>query len=461
VFSPLQVGVTGVPREGRARPWGLLEQRLSYWSSQSQNALVQAARARLASLAAPKMLTQQRKLVEQVLAAVDSNQCNAVLVSTYLMYRDAVTEIASGCLKRRVPVLVGGPYFSEPQVRQEWVQIPGVAGIVGGEVELHLPQIVHSLLAGNPLDAYDGIFTRNCVFGGRGRLAAPLKELDSLPFPDYTDFPWDRYPNRIIPMITGRGCGWGACSFCSDVTSTAGRTFRSRSPQNVLEEIAHHHRVHAAKQFVFTDLKLNSNLEVWRALLARFQEVAPGAEWIGAVHVGAPQDNGLSADELRQARAAGMVRLTTGIESGSQRVLDSMAKGTNLAVTSKFLHDAAAAGVSVRATMITGYPGEEADDVRQTAEFLEQHTDCIERVILNRFVIMTGTHVHRTLERSPSRLRGVLNLHPQHREARVAHAYAPARDRHYSLEMHRLQAVAHRINRKQLLPHARPFEGVM
>ena len=461
VFSPLQVGVTGVPREGRARPWGLLEQRLRYWSAHSSNRLVRAARARVASLAGPKMLTQRRKLVEETLATVDSTRCDAVLISTYLMHREAVAAIASGCAERGVPVLVGGPYFAQAEVRQEWVQIPGVAGVVGGEVEMQLPQIVRSLIAGNALDTYDGIFTRNCAFGGRGRLAAPLRDLDALPFPDYADFPWDRYPNRIVPMITGRGCGWGVCHFCSDVTSTAGRTFRSRSAENVLKEIAHQHQVHGAKLFAFTDLKLNSNLEVWRALLSRFQEAAPGAEWIGAIHVGAHDENGLSADELRQARAAGMVRLTTGLESGSQRVLDSMAKGTNLAVTSKFLHDAAAAGVSVRATMITGYPGEEADDVRRTAEFLERHTDCIERVILNRFVIMTGTHVHRTLERAPDRLRGVLELHPQHVQARVSHAYAPAHDPDYDQAMRRVQAAAHRINRKHLLAHARPFEGVM
>jgi radical SAM superfamily enzyme YgiQ (UPF0313 family) len=63
------------------------------------------------------------------------------------------------------------------------------------------------------------------------------EDLDQLPFPDYSDFPWQSYPNRIIPMISGRGCGWGVCKFCSDVTSTAGRSYRSRSPGNVREEI--------------------------------------------------------------------------------------------------------------------------------------------------------------------------------------------------------------------------------
>jgi anaerobic magnesium-protoporphyrin IX monomethyl ester cyclase len=461
VFSPLQVGVTGVPREGRARPWGSIDQRLRYWSAHSRSRVVRATRERLAALAGPKMLTHQRELVEQTIAAIERKRRDVVLISTYLMYRDACAEIATACEERKIPVLIGGPYFSQAQVRHEWVNLRGIAGIVGGEVEPQLPQIVRDVAAGAQLENYDGIFSANGVFGGRGRMAAPLKELDALPFADYSDFPWERYPNRIIPIITGRGCGWGACTFCSDVTSTVGRTFRSRSPENVLAEIEHQARKHSARQFVFTDLKLNSNLAMWQALLENFQRIVPGGEWIAAVHVGANEPNGLTRDELRQARAAGMVRLTTGLESGSQRVLDSMAKGTDLAVTSKFLHDAAEAGISVRVTMITGYPGEVATDVEQTAEFLERHHDCIERVMLNRFAIMTGTHFERTLEREPARFPGVREVRAQHREAHVAHAYAPAGEREYRRAMRRVLAAAHRVNRKELLASARPFEGVM
>ena len=116
-----------------------------------------------------------------------------------------------------------------------------------------------------------------------------------MPFPDYSDFPWAAYPNRIVPIITGRGCGWGVCTFCSDVTSTAGRSYRSRSPDNVLSEIASHHRAHGVSRFVFTDLKLNSSVEMWRGLAAGMQAGGPWAQWIGAVHVGPEPDNGLVA----------------------------------------------------------------------------------------------------------------------------------------------------------------------
>src|SRR5262249_22089678 len=155
-----------------------------------------------------------------------------------------------------------------------------------------------------------------------GSFAPPLEDLDAVPFPDYSDFPWDRYPNRIVPIVTGRGCAWGACTFCSDVTSTAGRSFRSRSARNVLAEIEYQSTRHAVKHFVLTALKLSRTLARWRALAQGMQTAAPGATWIAAVHVGseAGGGNGLTPDELAAVAASGCVRLTTGLETGSQRV---------------------------------------------------------------------------------------------------------------------------------------------
>jgi hypothetical protein len=74
---------------------------------------------------------------------------------------------------------------------------------------------------------------------------------------------------------------------------------------------------------------------------------------------------------------------------------------------------------------------------------------------------MTGTQVHRALERGSSRLPGLLNVRPQHRLASLEHSYAPASEPDYKEAVYQLLAAVHRINRKDLLPDAREFEGVM
>jgi len=150
------------------------------------------------------------------------------------------------------------------------------------------------------------------------------------------------------------GLQLGRCLFCSDVETVNGRTFRSRPVEAVLDEISQQSARHAAKQVAFLDIKLNGDLAMWRGVADGFQRHLPGGTWVGTVHVQSRGDNGLSRDDLQAAYDSGMRRISCGLETGSQRVNDSMAKGTQLAQTSEFIRDAHAVGLSVRATMMLG-----------------------------------------------------------------------------------------------------------
>ncbi|MBV1858823.1 MAG: radical SAM protein, partial [Nannocystaceae bacterium] len=293
------------------------------------------------------------------------------------------------------------------------------------------------------------------------RQPPPVKDLDAIPAPDYSDFPWDAYPNRIAPLITGRGCGWGKCSFCSDITSTIGRTYRSRSLDNVLDEVTLHSERYNTKLFVFTDLKLNSDQSVWKGLHKNMQRVAPGAQWVCAIHIPADGGGGLTEEDLKQAAESGLVRLTTGFESGSMKVLGAMNKGTNLEQMSQTLKNADAAGISVRVTMIVGYPGETADDVVASARYLEDHVNTIERVMFNRLQMMTGTILHRGWQSHPSRYPDLKKVKPNHRLGQLQHEFKPSEKPEYLAAVDRLLAAVHKINLKPLKPSARQFEGVM
>lgn len=460
VFSPLMVGVGGVVRERRPHRLGLLVSKLNHRAATSSQAWVRRWRQRVADGRVSDLAAHHDKVVEGFAQSLASTKPDAVLISTYLMYRPVCERICALCRDAGVPVLIGGPYFSQPEVIGEWMGIGGLSALAAGEVELELPQIVRTLIAGTDLSRYAGIISSDAQGAVRGHVAPPLTRLDEVPFPDYNDFPWGTYPNRIVPIVTGRGCGWGVCTFCSDVTSTAGRSFRSRSPTNVLQEMAHHHHRLGVSRFVFTDLKLNSDLAMWRSLVANVQTTVPGAEWIGAVHVGLGE-NGLSAGELREAAASGCVRLTTGLETGSEHIGELMKKGTRREAVGQFLQDAAAAGISTRCTMITGYPGEQAQDVHASAAFLELHHDAIERVSLNRLNVVMGTTLHRRLQAQPERFRGVTVLSQNPAMAQVEHHNLETQSTEHRRAMGRLLTAVHRINRKALMRRAREFEGVM
>ena len=458
VFSPLSVGVKGVKREAPVPAYGLLLDRVGYRTAVAKNRLVTSIRQQIASRGRSELVRQSGSVAKRLSEQLDASQPDAVLISTYLMYWPLCKSIAALCEARGIPVLIGGQYFVDPNVIAEWVKIEGVSGIVGGEVENELPEIVRALVAREPLDRFAGVHTRNDI----GYTAAPpLEDLDGVPFADYRDFDWARYPTPIVPMITGRGCAWGACTFCSDVTSGAGRTFRSRSVDNVMAEIALQSDRHDTGRFVFTDLKLNSNPTLWNGLIANIRQVRPDAQWIGAVHIGNVDRDRQLPHQLVDASRAGMVRMTTGLESGSQRLIDSMRKGTDLAYTSKCLQAANTAGISVRVTLIVGYPGETAEDLHATADYLKQHGNCIERARLNRFQIIMGTKFHHEMRNPQRPNHGLTQVAENHREALIDHRYEMSSKRDYRRAMDQLLGVVHRINRKPIREVARAFEGVM
>jgi anaerobic magnesium-protoporphyrin IX monomethyl ester cyclase len=456
VLSPLAHRVPGIQREAPPRPFGHLEQALRYWSATTPLTVVRALRNRAASLKSRRR-GLSRLLVSEVERRIKDRSVDVILVSTYLQYFGETLRLGAICARGGMPLILGGSYLNQPEVGREWISIPGVSAIVAGEVEPELPHIVRAIVEGRSTSEFEGVWTRETR---ELRPAPPLEGLDSIPFPSYVDFPWHLYPNRIVPILAGRGCGWGVCTFCSDITSATGRSFRSRSAENVLRELEFQFRTVGARHFVFTDLKLNSDLVVWRTLLTSLQSRVPGATWVGAVHVGSRGENGLSKDDLSMAREAGMARLTTGLESGSQKILDAMAKGTSLEQNSQFLRNASDAQISVRVTLIVGYPGETAEDVRQTTSFLRAHSSMIERVTLNRFTIMTGTTIERRLRSDRGGALGVSGLMDDHRNGVVHQTYRTPQPGYLSA-VFELITLVDSINGIPLVGDASTFDGVM
>ena len=458
ILSPLSYGVRGLTREPRSTLWRHLFNRANQAAAHSSLSVVRGLRDSAAELRRRQFLARCHRVAARVEQALNQSRYDIVLVSAYLMYYPVCQAIGALCQSRGVPLLIGGAYLNQPEVVAEWRGMPGLTALVGGEPERYVADLVDAAARRRPIDGFPGV---NLPCGRAGPKPAPARDLDAVPFPDYSGFPWERYPHAIVPILSGRGCGWGACTFCSDITSSSGRTFRSRSPGNVLDEVEWQSRRHRATRFVFTDLKLNSDLSMWFGLVEGMPKRVPDPRWIAAVHVDGNRDNGLSEPDLRAARRAGLVRLTTGLESGSQRVLDAMRKGTDVERSSRFIRDANAAGISVRVTMILGYPGEQAADVAMTARFLEQHEAHLGRVSVNRFQLITGTTVHRQLEKRPEGSPGVALATVNHRLAQIDHSCPSTHSKKYRRAVGDVLNVVHRINRRGLSEGARGFEGVM
>lgn len=384
---------------------------------------------------------------------------DAVLLSAYLQHRATVRDIGRMASARDVPVILGGPMFNLANVAAAWKDLPGISAIVGAEVDRDLPNILTALDEGSDLLQFKGVTLPD---GRASAPATPLRELDRSPVPDFTDFPWDRYPVRIIPVMTGRGCQWDKCLFCSDVISASGRTFRTRSVENVLLELEEQARRHETTNFLFLDLKLNSWPDMLRGIGRDIGRYVRGAEWIGTVHVDQRRDNGLSRADLEAAAEGGMRRISFGLESGSQPLLDAMRKGSSVEGNSRFIRDAHAAGLSVRCTMFKGFPGETAADMQATADFLEAHAEFLGRVHFNDFTLHTGTPIWEAMQTKAGSDQPPLDVHT-HRNARARseYRYRTPPSKAYRRAKARALSVVHQINRRQLSDAARQFDGLM
>lgn len=383
---------------------------------------------------------------------------DALLISAYLQHYRTVVEIGKLAAAHGVPMMVGGPMFNQVETASVWRRVPGLVALIGAEADLIVPDIVNAVCGGGDLLGFAGVVLPD---GRRSAAAPPLRQLDRVPVPDFSDFPWDRYRMRVVPLMAGRGCQWNRCNFCSDIVSVSGRTFRSRSVETVLHEIREQARRHQTTNFLFLDLKLNSSPAMFRGIVEGIQSSVRGAEWIGTVHVDQRADNGLSRADLRAAVASGMRRVSFGLESGSQRMLDLMEKGCRVETNSQFIREAYEAGLSVRATMFKGYPGETAEDLEQTADFLNRHREWLDRVRFNDFSIQAGTPIYAAVTDDPDQYPDIMVRRLEHRDARALyiarHTTSPA----YRRAKAAVSEAVFAINRRRLRSAARAFDGLM
>jgi len=453
VLCPLNLGVGTLPREHRDTLADHLARKLHHASWRPYIGLRDTARwvrGRWMSRTDPVVMTAVREAL--------ARRPDVILLSAYLQHHETVRAIGEIAAAQGIPLLLGGAAFNIAEVADAWRDVPGLTAIVGGEMDLALPDMARTVVGGGDLLAFDGVILPD---GRRSRPAPPLRGLDRVPVPDFTDFPWGRYPHRVVPVMTGRGCQWNRCLFCNDIATASGRTFRSRSPEVVLDELAFQARRYDSRGFIFLDLKLNSYPAMLRAIVAGIRTAVPGAEWIGTVHVDGRRDNGLDRADLEAMVGSGMRRISFGLESGSQRMLDAMDKGATVERNAAFLRDAHAAGLSVRATMFRGFPGETADDLAATARFLETNGRLIDRVRYNDFTVAMDTPIYATLRDAPERYPTLRLTGATPLNGRATYRNEGIAGRAYQRTNNRVLDAVYAINRRPIRAEASAFDGLM
>jgi len=200
----------------------------------------------------------------------------------------------------------------------------------------------------------------------------PITDLDALPFvsPIYKrDLPVSEYiiphfKNPYVSIYTSRGCP-ARCIFCLWPQTFSGQKMRTRSPQNVFEEVKWiNDNIPEMRELSFDDDTFSADKKHARAVSELIKPL--GLSWV--INARANCDY----ETLKVMREAGLRHVVVGYESGSEQILKNIKKGVTRAQATQFTKDCKKLGISIHGAFIMGLPGETRETIRDTIEYAKQ-----------------------------------------------------------------------------------------
>lgn len=269
-------------------------------------------------------------------------------------------------------VVFGGPECFPRWSGRFLIQSQAVDAVVYGEGEETLREIASSLEKSGRIEFPSGAIikkenSRIIDCGPR----QPIENLDTLPFPDFTGFPLDKYLTNKLPLTFNRGCPM-RCTYCAAPGTIP--KYRWRSAESIFEEIKYQLRKYSDKDgFDSCSPALNFNLNEISKLCDFILKEKIEFEWSGYAII----DPRMSIGLLRKMKKAGCFGLNFGLENGSQRVIDGMRKGFQVKEAERVLRNAYSVGMEIVVNFIIGFPGETEEDFQENLEFISRNWDYI------------------------------------------------------------------------------------
>lgn len=195
--------------------------------------------------------------------------------------------------------------------------------------------------------------------------------LDTLPFVDRDLTKWKLYAYengnyKYTPgtyMYSGRDCWWNRCTFCVwDHTINPLGSYRSFSPERLFAEVKH-----VVDQYGIKEIFDDAGTLFIGPKLKRFCELLIESGYNKKVKYGCNMRfNALTQEYYDLMGKANFRFILYGMESGNQKTLDKLDKGTKEADAINGPRMARKAGLDPHITIMLGYPWESLADAQRT-----------------------------------------------------------------------------------------------
>jgi len=253
-----------------------------------------------------------------------------------------------------VKIAVGGPNVQKGYfIKEEYYDY-----IVNGEGEEAILRILDEV-------------EHNTIHPDQQYLVQPEDQrlnLNKFPMPDYATIDFNEYkiPNGVTTELS-RGC-IAKCTFCEE---THFWKYRQRMAIDALEEVEYLYNEKGTRVFWFIDSLVNGNLKELRAFAKGIIAKGLDIKWTGYARC----DGRMTLEYMQDLADSGCVYLNYGCESGSQHVLDDMAKGVTIAEMEQNFRDGKTVGIEAATNWIVAFPTETYQDYADTMTFLYRNRD--------------------------------------------------------------------------------------
>lgn len=235
--------------------------------------------------------------------------------------------------------------------------------IVVGEGEITLVELLRFLQHESDPAQVSGVAFNNQQGSVTVTSARPhMKSLDALPMAwDLLD--WDDYTYHILPgsrlgaIATSRGCEFG-CTFCSQQKFWK-KSWRGRSPEDVVREIQHLHDIYHVDVVLLTDDYPTPDRVRWERILDQLIALHLPVKLLMETRA---QDIIRDKGILHKYKDAGIIHIYVGTEATCQQLLDLVQKEQSVDESIEALRLCRQHGIITETSMILGFP----DDTKQS-----------------------------------------------------------------------------------------------
>jgi len=278
---------------------------------------------------------------------------------------------------KNIFVMGGGPHPST--LPKESVENSLLDVVVVGEGDY----TVLDILSNKKLGSIKGICYRENSKIKENPKRPLIKNIDELPYPAWNLFDLKNYrtprlncmKNPVGAIETSRGCLFN-CVYCNK--GVFGKQFRMKSVKRVVDEMEYMLDYGFKEIHVWDD---NFTTDLDRAKGICDEIVKRGLDFPWNIYNGI-RVNSVDKEFFEKAYAAGCYRVSLGVESGNQEILNKINKGITLDQARKAFKLARETGVETMGFFMLGLPGETEETMQQTIDFAREVNPVIPKVAM-------------------------------------------------------------------------------